>query len=118
MQESNIRLTDASFKGKKLLIIVDLLSTANQRTLADAGLLAQDLSQANVETWVFTAEVDNVKGFLDQSGIDLPIYAVDATVLKAMIRSNPGVMVLENGTVKGKWHYNDWPTATQVLQKL
>ncbi len=110
--------TDASFQGQKLLIIVDLLNTANKEALANTGILARDLPQANIETWVLTADASNVQELLAKSGVNLPIYATDATVLKAMIRSNPGVMVLDNGTVKGKWHYNDWPTATQVLEKL
>ncbi len=39
----------------------------------------------------------------------IPYFFVDATVLKAMIRSNPGLIFLEDGTVKGKWHFNDVP---------
>lgn len=34
-------------------------------------------------------------------------YFCDETTLKTMIRSNPGVILLENGTIKHKIHYND-----------
>lgn len=34
---------------------------------------------------------------------------LDATVSKAMIRSNPGLVYLEKGIVKGKWHRNHLP---------
>ena len=43
-----------------------------------------------------------------------PYFYGDATVLKAMIRSNPGLMLVQDGTVLGKWHYNDVPTAEEV----
>lgn len=41
-------------------------------------------------------------------------YYADATMLKTMIRSNPGLMLLQKGTVKAMWHYNDFPTFDEV----
>ena len=58
-----------------------------------------------------------IEPFRHEHQLAMPYFFSDATVLKAMIRSNPGVMVLENGTVKGKWHYNDIPEA-EVVNKL
>ena len=110
--------TEQSLQGKKLFIVVDMLNTANKRLLAEMGTLANDLSQANIPTWVITADLQNVEQFFRQEGFDLPMYSADATVIKAMIRSNPGLMALDNGTVKGKWHFNDLPIASEVLGKL
>lgn len=39
----------------------------------------------------------------------------DQIVLKTIIRSNPGLMLIKDGLVKGKWHYNDLPEL-QVLE--
>lgn len=40
-------------------------------------------------------------------GIDLEFYTTDGTALKTMIRSNPGVVLLENGVITDKSHWND-----------
>ncbi len=39
--------------------------------------------------------------------LDLEFYFTDETTLKTIVRSNPGVLVLENGTIVEKVHYND-----------
>lgn len=39
---------------------------------------------------------------------DIPFYVTDETALKTMVRSNPGVVLLEKGTIKAKSHWNDF----------
>ncbi len=41
-------------------------------------------------------------------------YITDQTVLKTMIRSNPGLMLMKNGNVVAIWHYNDFPDFADV----
>jgi uncharacterized membrane protein YphA (DoxX/SURF4 family) len=49
---------------------------------------------------------------------DIPAYLADDIELKAMIRSNPGLIWLKNGVVIRKWHFHDFPTAEQMRQLI
>ena len=60
------------------------------------------------------------EAYLKQFGERRKIKTVygDATVLKTIIRSNPGFFLLRNGTVRGKWHHNSFPDAKEILKKV
>mgnify|MGYP000683641762 CR=1 FL=1 len=42
-----------------------------------------------------------------ENQLDFDFYFTDETTLKTIVRSNPGILVLEKGTIKQKVHYND-----------
>jgi hypothetical protein len=43
-----------------------------------------------------------------EMGSDFIYLSADETALKTMIRSNPGIMKIENGTVKNMWHWRQF----------
>ena len=57
---------------------------------------------------------DNILAYQEENNIDYPFYFTDETTLKTMIRSNPGLMLLNKGTIQGKWHHNDFPQMEDV----
>lgn len=57
---------------------------------------------------------DNILAFAEENNIEYPFYFTDETTLKTMIRSNPGLMYLQNGTIMEKWHHNDFPSLSDI----
>ncbi len=51
--------------------------------------------------------------FANKYDVPFEFFNTDEITLKTMIRSNPGLMVLKNGTVVAKYHYNDIPSAKE-----
>lgn len=51
----------------------------------------------------------------DITGAEYPFCNTDDITLKTVIRSNPGLVLLKNGVIVGKWSHNDLPTE-QLLQ--
>ncbi len=45
-------------------------------------------------------------------------YYGDNTALKTIIRSNPGLVLLNGATVQMMWHYNDFPSFDEVKEKF
>lgn len=45
----------------------------------------------------------------DRTGAEYPFCRADGTTLKTIIRSNPGLLLLKNGTILNKWSDEDLP---------
>jgi uncharacterized membrane protein YphA (DoxX/SURF4 family) len=56
--------------------------------------------------------------YLQNAGARYSVYATDATVLKSMVRSNPGIMLLKDNTVLRKWNINDAPSIDELKDLL
>jgi len=110
--------TDQILIGNKLLFIVQNAESASVKNLELISDLIQSVHENIVVIALTASDVETFKNYVSAYNIKIPVYFVDSTVIKAMIRSNPGLMLLKDGTVMGKWHYNDIPKAEMVLSLL
>ena len=59
-----------------------------------------------------------IKLFKEKTNADFDFYFSDATALKTVVRSNPGLLLLKGGNVLAKWHYNDFPSFEEIKSKF
>ena len=52
---------------------------------------------------------EDILAWQDRAGAEYPFCLVDEITLKTMIRSNPGLMLIKNGTILNKWNQSDIP---------
>lgn len=110
--------TEKLFEGKKLLIILYNVEKA-KRKFKNINTLVAACEQKGIEPWVLTASsAEQFEEFRHEVQLAAPYYFADATVLKTMIRSNPGLMLLKDGTILGKWHVNATPDIDEINELL
>ena len=52
---------------------------------------------------------EDLESFKAKNNVSFDFYFTDETTLKTIIRSNPGLVLLNKGTIVAKWHLNDIP---------
>ena len=110
--------TEATFQGNKMLIIMYDVQKVDPASLMAIQTLVGNLP-GTVEPMVLTASGEAIYDeFRHEHQLAVPYYFGDATVLKTMIRSNPGLLLLQDGVVRGKWHFRDTPKADEITQLL
>jgi uncharacterized membrane protein YphA (DoxX/SURF4 family) len=104
--------TEDILSGIKLIFIFHDVSKTNRKNVGQM----KDLAVASgMQTWILTSSgYDAFEAFRHEEQLALPFYYSDATVLKTMIRSNPGIMLFKDGVVLGKWHHNAVPNSSEL----
>ena len=97
-----------------LLIMYDLAATKTDK-FGRINSFAKEAQEAGIDFIALSAAGYNqVNDFRHTHQTPFDFYITDGIVLKTMVRSNPGLIYMENGTVKAKWHNNDIPTFAEV----
>lgn len=117
-------LTEEFLSEDKLVIIVAYNLETMEKLGAEKLKAMSDSALSKGYTVIgLTASSDNVKQkIINNYGLKFKFYLCDEKALKTMVRSNPGILVLNKGTVKQKVHWNDidelyLPKVEKVIQE-
>lgn len=61
---------------------------------------------------------EQIELWKDKTGAEYPFCQMDDITLKTMIRSNPGLMLIQNGVILNKWSDEDIPDEYALTDKL
>lgn len=104
------------FTGNKVVVLVSSMSKMDDSNLEEIDELVQSLNGSPLEVvFVAAATEEEINSLINERGWGITGLQADATVVKTIIRSNPGIMVLKDGEVLGKYHHNNTPSAEEVI---
>jgi doxX family protein len=92
---------------KLLLVISYDLSKAKNEGFIPIKKLTDKALKEGYKVIGLTPSVEESKKIIQKYELNFDFYATDLTTLKTMIRSNPGIIQLERGTIKQKVSFND-----------
>ena len=61
---------------------------------------------------------DSFEAFKNETGANFDFFNTDEIVLKTIVRSNPGLIVLKKGTILRKYHFNDIPKPEELDEQI
>ncbi len=109
-------------KGYTFLLVSPRLAVADDSNFGDIDQIYEYAEENGADFYCVTASANNeIERWRDLTGAEYKFCNADETTLKTMIRSNPGLMLLKDGTIIGKWSHNALPQTddlTAPLQQL
>lgn len=101
-------------RGYTFLLIAPHLENADESRTDLINELAEYCSDHHYAFYGVSASGPRaVAQWQDMTGADYPFCTADETTLKTIIRSNPGLVLVKNGVVAGKWSHNNLPELTE-----
>ena len=101
------------------LLVAPLLEYASDSNFGNIDQIYEYSQDHGYGFYGLTSSDENgIAHWRDLTGAEYPFCQCDATTLKTIIRSNPGLLLLKNGQVVRKWSHNFLPRAEELTAPL
>ena len=117
LDESGNDVTESILTTEKLLMFTshDLADVSEKQWEKVKEVTETAEKQGYIVIWVVANEPEFVEQLREQYDFLYEVYYADELEIKPIVRSNPGLIWLDNGLVKNKWSVVDFKKAMKVL---
>ena len=106
-------------EGYTFLLVSPHLEQADDSQLDELNQLYEYSLDNGYPFYCLTASSERgISHWRDITGAEYPFCFTDETTLKTVIRSNPGLLLLHDGTIIRKWSHNNLPGEDELTGKL
>lgn len=102
-----------------LVIVAYDLRKTDLNGIGDLNAIAINAAENyNIRTVLLTSNsAQDAEAFSKQNKLVMEVFYADGIPLKSMVRSNPGVLLLKDGTIINKWHYHNLPSYDELVTR-
>ncbi len=119
--ESGVDITTQVLEdsGYTVLIISPFLHRAPVQAMEQMNDLALKARESGFQVHGLTSSTGSqILTFKKSLQPDFDLCTADETTLRTIIRSNPGVLLLKQGTILAKWNYRDAPRPDEISSNM
>ena len=119
MDGSNATKELLEYDGHQFLVIIEDIKSCHSNAFAKCNLLASELEKQGIPIYgVASNNPSEIEDFRHEVQAAYPFLQADQQVLRSMIRSNPGLILLDGSTIIAKWHFNSVPSFVDVASEF
>lgn len=102
-----------------ILITSRNISIADWSSIDKYKKIYESAKQSGIPMVLITSTSrDKIDAFRKKHGWDIPVFNNDEIELKAIARSNPSMMIIQNGVIKGKYAHRSTPTVDWLKKNI
>lgn len=106
-------------EGYTFLLVSPQIENADDLNFGDIDMIYEYCTRYGYPFYCLTASgSEAIQRWRDITGAEYEFLHTDATVLKTVIRSNPGLVLIKGGVVLWKWSHNDLPDLNENTPDL
>lgn len=91
-----------------LLVMYDVTKTSEKGALKAEKIYQESLLNGTKFYALTGSSEDDIQMLKEKTGVTYPFCKTDPITLKTIIRANPGLVLIKNGTITGKWNWRDF----------
>ena len=130
MRYDSVFLTDSLGQPTGILASVDSITTQSEIFHPDkkylmpwhnaACPLIQEAAAAGIKTYVISgyAGPERFAQFQQAAGCNTTFFTADDILLKTIVRSNPGFVLMKDGKIVHKWHHKKLPEFAEIQARF
>ncbi|MDR2139999.1 MAG: DoxX family protein [Tannerella sp.] len=100
-------------------LVSPALELASNRHIEEINHVCDFAREKRCPFYCLTASSpESIEAWKKNTGAAYPFLTADDVVLKTMIRSNPGLILIKEGTILAKWHHNDIPDENTLAETV
>ena len=94
-----------------MLVVANDLSKSDVKGFSKIKVITDEALEKGYTVYLLTSSLnEEFEAIKNEFNLNFELLFCDGTTLKTIIRANPGILTLQNGTVTGKWSWIDAET--------